>query len=110
MHNLAADVRQSIVSALELVGEPCMVEPQQMEHRRLQVVYVHRVFGDVVAEIVRRPVDHARLNAGAGEPNRETARMMVAAVIRRGEGSLRVNRAPELTTPHDERVIEQAAL
>ena len=66
--------------------------------------------GDVVAVVVGAAVGEAGLDAAAGEPDREAARMMVAAVVGRGERALRVRRAAELAAPDDERVVEHAAL
>ena len=40
----------------------------------------------------------------------EAARVMVAAVVGRGELALRVDRPAELAAPDDQRVVEQAAL
>lgn len=44
-----------------------------MQHRRLQVVHMHAVFGDVVAEVIRLTVDQSRLNATARHPDAEAA-------------------------------------
>src|SRR3712207_8382025 len=49
----------------------------QVEEGRVQVVHVDRVLGDVVAELVRRAVGHAALDAAAREPDRERLHMMV---------------------------------
>ena len=48
----AADVGQTEVAALETVGQPFVVDAQQMQHRGVQVVDVHDVFDGVVAEFV----------------------------------------------------------
>ncbi len=50
------------------------------------------------------------LNAAAGQPDGEAARVVVAAVVGGGERALRVGRAAEFAAPDDERVVEQAAL
>ena len=47
------DVSQPIPAALVFEDQPLVVDPQQVHQRRLEVVYVHRVAGDVVAEFVR---------------------------------------------------------
>ena len=38
--------------ALELVGQPCVVDAQAVQDRGVQIVDVHRVARDVVAVIV----------------------------------------------------------
>ena len=44
---MAVDIGQAIVSPLELVGELFMIDTETMEHRGVQVIHVHRVFGDI---------------------------------------------------------------
>ena len=65
---------------------------------------------DVVAEVVGLADGHARLDAAAGQPHRERARMVVAAQEVRAVARLVHRRAPELAAPDDQRVVEQAAL
>src|SRR5688500_14953648 len=54
--HVAVDVRQAVVAALELEGETGVVDPQAVQDRRVQVVDVHWVPRDVVAEVVRLAV------------------------------------------------------
>ena len=51
-----------------------------------------------------------RLDAAAGHPHGEAARMVVAAVVVLREPALAVDGAAKLAAPDDERVVEQAAL
>ena len=110
LHDVAGDVGQAVVAALELERQPRVVDAQAVQHRRVQVVDVDRVAGDVVAEVVGLAVGHARLDAAAGQPDGEAARMMVAAVVVGGQLALAVDGAAELAAPDDQRVVEQAAL
>src|SRR5207244_10009203 len=87
-----------------------MVDAQAMEDRRVQVMNVHRVAGNVVAEIVRLAVSQSGLDPAAGEPDREAARMMVAAIILGRERTLAINSPAKLAAPDDESVIEQTPL
>lgn len=48
-YDLAGDVGQAERAPLESIREPLVVEPEQMQDGRLQVVYVHWVFDDPVA-------------------------------------------------------------
>jgi hypothetical protein len=70
------------------VRQPLVIHPQKMQHRRLKIMDVHASFSDVVAEIIGRAVDEAGLHAAARHPHRETARMMVAAVVGRRQLAL----------------------
>ena len=92
------------------VREALVVDAEQVEHRRLEVVDVDRILDDVVREVVRLAVDDAALHTAAGHPDAVAAGMVVAAVVVGGEGSLRVDRAAELAAPDDQGFVEQAAL
>ena len=52
LDNLSGDVGEAEVAALEAVGEFGMIEAEQMQEGRLQIVHVNRVFDYVKAEIV----------------------------------------------------------
>jgi hypothetical protein len=56
-----------------------MVDPQQVEDRRVEIMYVHRVFGDVVAEVIGRAVIESAFHSAACHPNREAAWMVIAS-------------------------------
>ena len=45
-------VGQPEIAALELVGQPGVVDPQQVQDRGVQVVDLDRVVDDVVGEVV----------------------------------------------------------
>src|SRR5262245_52389885 len=109
-HNIPMHIRQPEIASLEAIRQPRVLDPKTLENRRVQVVNVHRIAGDVVAVIVRLAELDAWANAAAGHPEREAAAVMVAAVIRRGERALAVDGAAELAAPDDECIVEQAAL
>ena len=67
---MPVDVGQPVVAALEVVGQPFVVDAQEVEDRGLEVVDVDGVLGDVVAEVVGLAVGDAGLDAAAGEPDR----------------------------------------
>ena len=50
--DVAVDVGQPVVAALEAVGQPFVVEAEEVQDGRLQVVDVDCVLGDVEAELV----------------------------------------------------------
>ena len=76
----------------------------------MEIVDVDRILDDVVAEIVGAADGDAGLDAAAGQPHRESARVMIAAEESRPVAVLVHRRPPELAAPDDERVVEQAAL
>src|SRR5262249_10266465 len=61
LHDLAVDIGQAEIAALEFEGQFQMVDAHQVQHRRVQVVNVHDVLGGVVAEFVGLAVADTRL-------------------------------------------------
>ena len=103
-------VRQPEIAPLESVGQLLVVDPQQLQHRRVQIVNVDGILDDVVAEVVGAADGDAGARATAGEPHREGARMVVAAEELRAVAGFVHRRPAELAAPHDQRVVEQPAL
>src|SRR5438552_13135725 len=108
--HLSVHVSQPVVSSLEFVGEPFMIDAEEVENGRLQVMDVDGIFYDVVAEFVSRAINYAGLYARPCHPKGETARVVVAAIIGGGQFSLRVIGAAKFAAPDDQRLIEQTAL
>ena len=102
-HHLAVDIGQSILPPLVLEQESFMIDPQQVQDRRVEIVNVDRILGDVVREVVGASMDMALFHPRPGEHRREATRMMVAAALL--FGSLGIDRSPELSSPDDKRVL-----
>ena len=109
-YDMPVHVCEAEVTALELVSELRVVDPEEMQERRLEVVNMHRILHDVVAEVVGFAVHHAGLDAASGHPDAEAARVVVATVFVRGQPALAVHRAPEFAAPDDQRVVQHASL
>src|SRR5688500_18591202 len=109
---MSAHVGEAERTSLEVVDEALVVEPEEEEDGRLQVVDV-RPSGDArIPDLVRLAEREAALHAAAGEPGGERLAVVVApeegvlvpvAVLLHG-------RAPELAPPHDERLVEKSSL
>src|SRR5436305_5757149 len=85
-----------------------MIETQQREDARMQVVQVDPVLDGAQPEIVRGPDHLAALDAAAGHPNRKPVRIVVAAV--RAAGAAIGYGAPaKFAAPDYQCAIEQAA-
>src|SRR5690606_24261792 len=102
--DFAVHVCQPDVAPAEPVGETRVVEPEQVQDRRVQVVDRHAVRDHLVAVVVGHAVGHAAGDAAAAQPRGERERVVVAAVAPLGE-----RRAPELAGPHHQRLVEQTA-
>src|SRR5690606_15788691 len=98
----AGDVGQAEISAAVAVGEPLVVDAQQVQNRRVQVVDVNFILHGEITVLVGGPVLDARLHAAAGEPHREAFGIVVAAIR-----PLRGGRAAEFAPPKHERVFQQ---
>ena len=91
MDDAAGDVGQAEVAARVAVGQPLVVEAEEVQERGVQVVVVDLVFYRGEAELVGLAVGDAAFDAAAGEPDRVAFGVVVAAV-----GALGVGRAAEL--------------
>src|SRR6185369_14000926 len=80
-HHFPAYISQPIVAALEAVGQLEVVQAEQVENRRVQIVDVNFFLDRVKTEFVGRAQDNAGFDAAAGQPNREAMRVMVAAQL-----------------------------
>ena len=88
-------VSQPEVAAAVGVGQPLVIDAQQMQDRRVEVMEGKPVFDGVVAVFIRLAEDRAALDAAAGQPQAEAPRVVVTSV-----GALRERRAskfPEKT-------------
>ena len=103
-------VGQPVVAALELERQTMMVNSQAMQDRGVQVVHMDGIASDVVAVIVGLTMCHPATNSSPCHPDRETARMVIAAIVRGAEVPLTVDGPSELATPDDQRVFEQTSL
>jgi len=86
-----------------------VLEAEEVQDGGVQVADVHRIFNDVVAEVVGLTVNCAALDPAAGQPHRETARMMVAPVVVFAKPALAVNGAAKLAAPNNQSAVEHAA-
>src|SRR5947208_3992290 len=73
--DFACRVCQAEVASAVLISELRVVDTQQVEHRRVQIMHVSSLLDSLVSELIGGPVCHSALNATAGEPHREAARI-----------------------------------
>src|SRR5579859_7143291 len=106
----AMHVGQPMMTALIEERQPGVVNAQAVQHGRVQVVNVDRVASDVVAVIVGLAMRHPRLDAAAGQKDRETTRVMIATIVLGRQRALAIHCPAKLAAPDHERVVEQAAL
>jgi hypothetical protein len=80
VHHVSVHVGESEVAARHAVGQLFVIEAQQLQDSRVQVVDVHPVLHGLEAEFVGGPVHLATFHPATGEPHREAPVVMVAAV------------------------------
>ncbi len=105
------NVGQSEIAAGVAVGEPLMIEAQEVQHRGLNVVHVDAVLDDIETQVIRRPVRQPGLDPSAGKPHRVRLRMVVASQAA-SQGRVRFDhrRAAEFASPDHQRFVQEAAL
>src|SRR5689334_513253 len=100
------DVGQPEWASLELVGEFCVVESEQVQHRRVQVMHVYFVLRDIEAKLIGLAENDTALESAACHPHRECIRMMIASV----GPALHHRGTAKLAAPDDDRVLQQPSL
>src|SRR5262245_33039769 len=87
LYDVTMYIGQAEVAAAEAIGQLLVIQAEQMENGRMQVVEVADVLDGVNAQLVGRSVHGAALDAAARQPDAETLGMMIAAIASRGVGS-----------------------
>ena len=77
---MAVNICQPVVASGIAVGEPFVIETEQMQDGCLQIMHVDFVFDRLEAKFIGRSVNKASFHASAGQPRRETIVVMVAAI------------------------------
>ena len=101
-------VRQAVPAPLVFERQAFVIDSEQVQERRVQVVYVDRVTGDVVGKRVGGSIGCAGSHTTTRHPDRKATWVMVAAKALAGQFSLAVVSTPKFSAPDDERVFQQA--
>ena len=86
-----------------------MIDPEAVHHSRVEVAHMHRVFHDVVREIIGLSVFEAALHAAAGHPHCEAAPVVIAPRAWVAKSALAIRGTAELRREDHECVFEHAA-
>lgn len=97
------NVRQAVVAALEFVGQFSVIDTQQVQQRRMQVMDVDFVFSYVVANFVCRSDRLSGLDATTRHPHRERFHMVVSA---HQVARFALRRPTKLAAPDDDGTVE----
>ena len=83
LHDVAVDISQAEVATGVPVGQLFVVESQQVQHGRMEVMHMDAVLNGVPTEFIGRAVDVATLHAAASQPHREPVVIVIAALTDR---------------------------
>ena len=100
------NVGQTKVASLKSIGQSSVIETQQMQQRRIQVMDMHWVGYDIESKVIRLAVNISSFESAPSKPHAEAAIVMIASII----SSLNHRRSTELATPNDQRVIKKPTL
>ena len=106
LDNLACDIRQPKIAAIVAIGQSFVIDAEQVQDGRVQVVDADSIDHGLEADFIRLTMVDAAANAGAGEPGGERVRIVVAARL---GVFLRQRQPTEFTSPDDQRRIEKSA-
>jgi hypothetical protein len=82
-----------------------VIDAKGVEHGGVEVIDVDGVLHDVVGVVVGLAVVEPGFESASGDPGGEAASVVVAPVVFRGEFSLAVDGAAELTAEDDDGVV-----
>jgi len=75
---VAINLRQSLLKTLEVVGQPRVVQPQQMQNRRVQIADLNATFHGAESKFIGSTVDRATTDTPARHPCRVAIRIVIA--------------------------------
>ena len=92
------EIGQGFFTAVVLIGEFAVVDPELLQDGGMQVWNTHPVFHRAIPEVVGCPVNVPGFKAAAGHPQAERVPVMIASPCRSAR-----RQPAELAGPHDDR-------
>src|SRR5262245_61086872 len=71
-------VRNAFLLAVVMVQQLRVIEPEQMQQRRVIIIRAHGIHDGLVPELVRLAVSHTALETAAGDPRAESLPVVIA--------------------------------
>src|SRR5579863_2334934 len=113
VHYFSRRIGQPEIAPAVPISQLRVIDSHQIENGGVQIVHVRSLLDSLVAEIVRSAVHDPLLDATAGQPDRKSIRIMIAAIdhtAHRFIGRLDGGRASEFGAANYQRVLKQSAL
>ena len=76
---MPVDIGEAKVPALKAIGQPLVIEAEQVHDGRLKIMDVYFIFGYSETQFIRRSVVEAFFDAPTRHPHRESVGIVVAA-------------------------------
>ena len=103
------DSGQALLQALVRESELVIVNSQAMKNGGIQFIQVYRVLGNVVTKVISFSVGDAFFDSASCHPHTKVSGMVVPSIVLPREFSLTVDRSPEFTAKHHQRVLEKSS-
>ena len=104
--HLTMHIRKPITATLMSKVQPLMVDPQKMQHSRLKIMHMHRIFDDIITEITCFTISDPRLNSSTSQPVSKTSGVVIPAVCFFGQRTLTIDRSSKLGAPNNQGLIQ----
>lgn len=82
LHDISKDIRQSKIAAGKSICQTFVIQTEQMQNCRMQIVNMDSILDGVPPVLIRSPIGNSRFHSATGHPHRESKRMVVTAVGR----------------------------
>lgn len=101
LDDVAMDVGEAEVASAVMEGELLVIESEQMEDGRVEIMHMNAIVDGFISKIVGGAVSHSAFDAAPGQPHGEAEAVMVSALGAFGGGG-----APEFSAPNDQSILE----
>src|SRR5262245_14612294 len=81
LHHFAGNIREPEIAASVAIGQLFVIETEQVQHGRMEVVDARAIFGGLETELICRAINDAALHPAAREPHAEAVMIVIAAKL-----------------------------
>src|SRR5690606_36459959 len=99
-------IGKPITPAQMPIGKFLVVQSQLMEDGSMEIMYMYRIFVDIITKFIRFAVDDTRLHPSACHPYAEAAWMMIPAIIVMLQLALAMVGPSKFTAPNNQGFVK----
>jgi hypothetical protein len=104
-HHATSNIGQAKWSPMMRIRQPLMVDPKQMQHRRMQVMDMNSILNSVIPKVICHSMSDPPLYATTSHPHRKPMVIMLATIP-----ILRMRGPTKLSSPNHQRIVKQPSL